>query len=292
MNVVACYIVFNEASAIGTSIESVVDLVDFVVAVDGAYIGKEDDHDHSWDGTTDIIKQVARNKSVVIQPGRLSEPRVRNEYLRFVQQHLRGSWVFVIDSDEVLRDGREDFEWIRSNEASVYNIGNIFRNDPQPTYGFNLYNATHERTSFHPRLYRGIPGLHYSENHWALRDAFGDRVEPKYPGMKLRRAWLDHRRTLRGVRNERIRKHYDIYERWKYERVDRPLKSYLPYKIFVTIESLLYRIKFRPRYYLDYVYWYTIGSSIKYPQELRRRQQLSTDPFDIPLRADTTKSGH
>lgn len=274
MKIVACYITFNAANVIGISINSVIDLVDFVVVVDGAYIGVEDDHDYSWDGTTEVVKQLVGKKGAVIQPGRrLSEPRARDEYLRFTQKYIPGSWIFVIDSDEVLCDAGEDFEWIRSNEALDYRIGRIFRNDPEPEYGFHLYNSIHERTPFHPRLYRGIPGLHYSENHWTLRDAFGDRVEPKYPEMRLAHAWLDHRRNLRALRNIRIRKYYDIYSRWKYERVERPLMSYLPYQLLANTEALLNRINFHPQPYLNYVHRYTLHS-IKYRRELFRRQAL------------------
>lgn len=258
------------------SINSVIDLVDFVVVVDGAYIGLEDHHDHSWDGTAEIVKQLVGKKGVVIQPSaRSSEPRLRDEYLRFVWRHMPESWVFIIDSDEVLCDAKEDFEWIRSKEASAYKIGHIFRNDPDPEYGFYLYNSIHERTPFHPRLYGGIAGLHYAENHWALRDAFGDRVEPKYPGVTLFHAWLDHRRTLRSPGYIRTRKYYD-YVRWKYERVERPLISYMPRQLLVNADALLNRIRFHPQRYLNYVHRYTIHS-IKYHRELSKRQSLSKE---------------
>lgn len=263
MKIVACYKTFNEADIIGTSINSVIDLVDFVVVVDGAYVEVEDDHDCSWDGTREIVVQLVGKKGVVIQPTRrFSEPQARNQYLRFVQKCMNRSWVFVIDSDEVLCNARDDFEWLRSREGSAYNIGQIFRNDREPDrmYGFDCYTSIHQRTPFHPRFYHGIPELHYAENHWTLRDAFGDRVEPKYARVSLPHAWLDHRRTSRNLRTARIWNHYNIYSRWKYERVERPLKSYLPYKLLVNTETVLDRIRLQPQRYLKQLYWYTLGS--------------------------------
>jgi hypothetical protein len=238
-------------------------MVDFIVAVDGAYIGIGERVNYSSDGTIETVRQLVGKKGIVIQPNRqLSEPQKRNEYLRYIEEHMPGSWVFVIDADEILRDAEEDFEWLRTIGALSYQIGYILRNDRKPDmqYGFHLYTAIHQRTPFHPKLYHGIPGLHYAENHWALRDADRERVEPKYAGVRLAHTWLEHRRIARARREVKLRNYYNIYGRWKYEKVGRPLKSYLPYQLLASTETLLDRIGFKPQRYLEYVYWYTLGS--------------------------------
>jgi hypothetical protein len=263
LKIVACYSTFNDAAVLEESLRSLIDLVDFVVVVDGAYPGARDPHDHSWDGTIDIVNKTAWSKCTVIQCiQRMTEPQKRNLYLGFVQANFPDAWLFHLDADEILHDAEEDFEWLRSEEGTHYQVARIFRNDSdrREWYGSDLYTSPFERTRLHPRFYHGIQGLHYVENHWMLRDAAGDRVEQKYDNTRLRKAWLEHKQAARTRQSIHLKNFYNIYERWKYEKTIRPLRSYVPFQLLKAVDKFLNRYDLHPQKYLDRIYGYTMGS--------------------------------
>jgi len=260
--IVASYVTCNSIDTIESSLNSVIDLVDFIVTVDGAYVGLPVPDDHSFDGTVDLVNSVVGKKGVLIQPEeRLTEPQSRNLCLQFVQGRFPEGWMFWIDSDEVLHDARDEFKWLHKQENSRYQIIHLRRDDASAYrwYGYHLHTSLADRTPFHPRLYGGIPGLHFAENHWTLRDRSGDRVEPKYASYTLRNAWLEHRRGTRSRKNLDAINYYNTYERWKYERTIRPLKSYIPYPLERTTKDICYRGHIPAEHFLHFVFEHTWG---------------------------------
>ena len=198
--IVACYSFYNEIEFIEESLRSVIDFVDYLVMVDGAYDDWPDKQDYSYDGTKDMIKQLIGNKGLIIEPPhRLMQSEKRNIYLRCVEERFNGAWMFVIDGDEVLRDPKEDFEWLHSQTDVTHSMGRLrVRNDYE----------TEERVKVVTRLYRGIPGLHYARNHLELCDGVGDNVVDKYPSVTLDRAWIEHKRFARNSNRKNVRDFY------------------------------------------------------------------------------------
>jgi glycosyltransferase involved in cell wall biosynthesis len=197
---VACYSVYKEIEFIEESLNSVVDLVDFLILVDGAYVDWPDRDDYSSDGTKEFVTQRIGSKGVLIEPQkRLTQSEKRNLYLKYAEDRFSDAWVLVIDGDEILRGAQEDFQWLRSPESEAFNIAKILiRNNLEAQEGTRLL----------PRLYRKIPGLHYTENHLTLRDKLGFDVNAKYPSLKLEGVWLEHKRALRNYDRKIIRDRY------------------------------------------------------------------------------------
>jgi glycosyltransferase involved in cell wall biosynthesis len=269
--IIACYLTFNSANVIEESLASVIDLVDHVVLVDGALLGVETLFVNSSDGTIEVAKRIVGRKGVVVKvPRRLTEPQLRNMLVQIVRDRFPRSWLFSIDADEVLHDAEREFEYLRTKEADIYRIAHIRRNDVEyiRMYGFELYAGIRDRTPFHPRFYSGIPGLHYAENHWTLRDNMGERVERKYPSIHLKEAWLDHRRNRRDPRYLDNFSYYNTYERWKYEKVERPLRSYLPRRLIGSSKRILRKGGLNGEFLLNWVYAYTLGSWTRNDPEL------------------------
>lgn len=264
--IIACCLTFNAANLIEASLNSVVDLVDYVVVVDGAFLGYPDSNDNSQDGTIELARQIVRRKGIVITPPcRLTQPQKQNFMLRYATKQFPDAWTFMIENDEILHDADEEFDYLRSKSADKYCVAMIRRNDASYNrmYGFQSYAGIRDRTPFHPRLYSRIPGLHYAENHWTVRDQAGDRVEPKYPSISLRHAWLDHARSRRPIHYLEGLNYYETYERWKYERVMRPLKSYVPYPVIRTAKRVLRRGGLNVETAMNWVYTYTLGSQTR-----------------------------
>jgi len=261
--IIACYLAYNAADVIQQSLDSIIDHVDFVVSVDGAFLGMPVSEDYSNDGTQDIVKRIAGKKCRIIRPTkRLSEVQSRNQYAEFVLREFPDAWLFRIDSDEVLRDGLNDFAWLRTKEARQYNIVHIKRDDKEVyrRFGEDVNTPMLQKSLFHPCLYGGIRGFHYAENHWALRDYNGDRVEPKYPNAYLKEAWLEHLHNTRADRKLDATGYYDIYQRWRYEKTTRPLISYLPYPVVRVTKRVLLRGNISANKLLSTAYVYTLGN--------------------------------
>lgn len=246
--IVACYVAYNSADVIEQSLNSIIDLVDFVISVDGAYLGMPATSDYSVDGTQDIVRRIAGKKCQIISPPhRLSEPQKRNLYARLVLDKFPNDWLFMIDSDEVLRDAQNDFKWLHSRDAERYNIVYLKRADKE----LHRRHVTANGLSlFHPRLYGGIRGLHYAETHGTLRDCRGDKIEPKYPSASLKEAWLHHLHNARSSMRLQAAAYYDLHQRWRYERHLRinvgfmkvPM-SYLPRSIVLMVMILMMKLR-------------------------------------------------
>jgi len=108
--IIACYLAYNADDVIEQSLNSIIDLVDFVISVDGAFLGMPVTDDYSTDGTQDIVKRIGGRKCRIIFPSkRLSEVQSRNVYTHLVLEQFPDDWLFRIDSDEVLQNAQNEF---------------------------------------------------------------------------------------------------------------------------------------------------------------------------------------
>lgn len=99
-DIVACYVVANEAEHIAESIRSVKAYVDRFVIVDSLFETNPLPGTHSTDDTRRVAHTAAAGKPLdyIVSDERLDEPTARNLYLAA----SRGDWILVMDGDEQL----------------------------------------------------------------------------------------------------------------------------------------------------------------------------------------------
>ncbi len=121
--VYACYIVYNEADKIGLSLHSIVDHVDKVIIIDGAFALREHIKPYSTDNTKQIARKICRQKLMWVdckkQNGRYvawrTESEKRNEYLKLVPE---GAWFYIIDADVIVTgDVAGTFKMLHENDT-------------------------------------------------------------------------------------------------------------------------------------------------------------------------------
>jgi glycosyltransferase involved in cell wall biosynthesis len=105
IEVVAAYVVCNEASSLAESIRSVKAYVDRFVIIDAAFLTSPlpEEATHSTDNTREVATATcaappSRPLHYVESAARLPQFYARNAYLEFIQPP---DWVFVIDGDEI-----------------------------------------------------------------------------------------------------------------------------------------------------------------------------------------------
>lgn len=104
MNLVACYVIWNEADSIVESLRSVKSFVDRFVVVDAVFASNPVDATHSTDRTREIVETICaahpeKPLTYIESAAKLTEAYARNAYL---EQLEPGDWALVIDGDEVL----------------------------------------------------------------------------------------------------------------------------------------------------------------------------------------------
>jgi len=95
---VATIICFDDMPLIKECVESIIDKVDKIIAVDGAYDDFPCDINYSTDGTLDYLDKLSDKVELILAPG-LAEVAKRNLYLEPLAD---GDTVLNIDADEVL----------------------------------------------------------------------------------------------------------------------------------------------------------------------------------------------
>jgi hypothetical protein len=143
-------VTYNDMPVIESAVRSIASFVDEVIAIDGRYRDFPGDGWYSTDGTLEYLKEAGAYISKV---SHLDEVRKRNCYL--VGQP--GDWYLHLDADEVWHG---PFPRPGDFDAAVVTVhpGNlpVHRADPRM-----------ERI----RFFCHVPGLHYDEKHYWLKDA-------------------------------------------------------------------------------------------------------------------------
>src|SRR5213075_2987439 len=98
MEIVACYVVANEADHLADSMRSVKAYVDRFVIVDSLFRTNPLPGTHSTDSTKEVAQRAAGVVPLLYieSQERLSEPEARNLYLTVT----RDAWILVMDGDE------------------------------------------------------------------------------------------------------------------------------------------------------------------------------------------------
>ena len=192
--------IYNDRTFLPSCLESVKDVADNIIVADGAYKlyferYREfipDAKPYSTDGSLEFIKAFTGLPEVhyIYSPqGReatwLNQVQKRTALLDAVPE---GDWFLIIDADEMVMG---DFQEAMEN---TYDSGCIVANCP-------LYNpGTHmERVipSWHPRVFKKLPGLHYKGTHWHLRDQYERIIEDKYPIFHTEKFALIHFKSFK-----------------------------------------------------------------------------------------------
>lgn len=114
---IACYSIYDNASTLPESLESVLPYVKKIVAVDGAYKNFPHKQPFSTDGTKEIFSNVCGNKVnwVWIGCNKAWPTQIlkKNEFLKHVPH---GEWWIQIDGDEIITGKvKESFDFVESS---------------------------------------------------------------------------------------------------------------------------------------------------------------------------------
>jgi len=98
----ACYIVYNSADVIATSLRSIIPYVEKVIMIDGAFKNYPHIEIYSTDNTKEIAQQICGDKLIWVDcplSGWEDQVEKRNAYLKLVPDE---EWFFVLDDDVVV----------------------------------------------------------------------------------------------------------------------------------------------------------------------------------------------
>jgi hypothetical protein len=141
-------VTYNDWPTIQRAVESIVDKVDSIVAVDGKYIDFPGDTPHSTDGTLEYLHSI--EKVTVIMASDLMEVDKRNRYL----VGSDGDWYLHLDADE---EWVGDVRWGAGTDMMITPLRR-----KQPRQWMNRV-----------RLFRHTEALHYAKKHYWLFDRYG-----------------------------------------------------------------------------------------------------------------------
>ena len=185
-------ITYNDWPLIKDCVESIIDKVDKIIAVDGAYDDFPCDINYSTDGTLEYLDSLDKIE-LIIAPG-LAEVAKRNKYLEPLAD---GDTVLNIDADEVL---------IGEIPELTADIGII-------QIGEEGDRRRHRRTN---RFFKYREGLHYWGTHKMILDKDGklfanlDHVGKDYTSQKTGIEFLhnNHMRDYNRIKDKK--KYYEI----------------------------------------------------------------------------------
>lgn len=188
-------ITYNDMPLIEKCIESVIDHVDRIVAIDGIFKDfphAQDEPGYSIDGTLAYLSGLDKEVSLSICPD-LSEVDKRNLYLIAEP----GDWYLVLDTDE----------WVENPEA----LDDL----PDKDVLFSPVLTKGGSTHFYPRLFRHFEGMHYEGLHYRLVDSESQLIaDIKEAGDNYRSdgfpLTIRHDRLLRS--KERIKAKHRYYQ--------------------------------------------------------------------------------
>jgi hypothetical protein len=197
---------YNDRTFVAAMLESIKDVVDSIIVVDGAYTQYLEQFKEfvplakpwSTDGSIEVIRampDLPPVKFYAALDGKCWENQVvkRNFCINQVPEN---DAFLIIDADEMLMgDAQEAIE-------AFYDSGCLAMQMPLYTPGLQQDRVV---PRWHPRLFLKRPGMHYKGTHWHLRDKAGRIVEEKYPMFFTDLAALVHMKSFKD--NSRLIPH-------------------------------------------------------------------------------------
>lgn len=156
--------VYNAYETIWKCLESLIDVVDRIVILDGRWTGFEGESLTSNDGTSleieDFIVMCKQQAEVDIEYFMATEENHQYEARNILLDQVpEGDWFIIIDSDEDVINFSDNFrEFLETSKEIAYRC-----NQKDET-------QTNAKPYVHPRLLKKIQGMHYGSNHRYLLD--------------------------------------------------------------------------------------------------------------------------
>jgi len=167
---IICYIGQDCEKFIGMSLDSIKDVVDYTIFVDG---GSTDDTIRildkygfktisTSDGTFDSTKIFINRPYEQDHKG--ANGRARNAYLKFIQEHFLNDYCLVLDPDEVVENPQHIKTWIEQAEKQKQ-LDNIILNPHMRHFigDFGHEDHTYERHYCPGRFFKITKDLYYDE---------------------------------------------------------------------------------------------------------------------------------
>jgi hypothetical protein len=183
MKLHATIMLYNDCTFLAATLESIKDVVDSIIVVDGAYELYLKHYKefvptaNAWstDGGLEIIERFPGKPETRVFKTKDNGTCWANQVEKrnfMINQVPDGDYFLGIDSDEMLMgDVQEALE-------KFYESGCVAAQFPLYTPGLNQDRIV---PRWHPRIFQKKPGMHYEGTHWHLRDKFGRIIEEKYP---------------------------------------------------------------------------------------------------------------
>lgn len=152
---------FNDSTCISKTVDSIIDVVDKIYILDGAFTNFPSDQDNSDDGTREIIESFDSDKIVYRTcDKRYTEIQKRNLLLEYANPNI-DDLIFVIDGDEYVegnfKDGLTEAE---KSESNLFNIHHL-----------TIHVDTREfEKNFVPKLFKYQSGMKYEGCHAIMYD--------------------------------------------------------------------------------------------------------------------------
>jgi len=229
MQLIACYVVYNNIDYFRASLETIHSHVDKIIIVDGRYKHYPGNSNISTDGTLQVAleyqKKYGEDKIIILPPRLyLDEIEKRNAYL--TSDHVKpGDWIFIIDGDEIPFGHLDLLKAMLSRERAY--VVNVLE------YDSDIKTC---EPKMRPRLVKKLKTMKYEHNHYSIihrgKNVFlhGDytekRVYPiqiihmaKYRSEKVEQAKIDYRSHL--VATEEVPVNYErLYVRDDFDASD------------------------------------------------------------------------
>ena len=186
----ACIITYNDYPLIKKTVESVENQVEKIIAVDGKYNEFPGRFRFSTDGTREYL--LAHQKVTLFECADVSQIEKRNKALHACES---AKYVLFLDADEEL------IGEIQQPKADVVQVPHCAAH--------RVHSVIHRN-----RIIRNIPGLHFKDKHYWLKDKDGDtfsllvRTGHKYTQEKQEQLLIKHYDKSRSKERIDLKKKY------------------------------------------------------------------------------------
>ncbi len=201
---------YNDRTFIAAMLESIREVVDSLIVVDGAYVQYLQHYKafvpnaKAWstDGSLEIIDAFKDKPEVCVFKTKDENTCWENQSVKrnfCIDQVPDDDAFLIIDADEMLMgDNQEAFE-------KFYESGCLAMQTPLYTPGLQQDRVI---PRWHPRVFIKRPGMHYKGTHWHLRDKNNRIIEEKYPLFFTDLAALVHLKSFKDQSRLIPHQHY------------------------------------------------------------------------------------
>jgi len=171
MEIVGCISTFEAEKTLGRTLESIRDLVDRVIIVDGSWEGFAD-YPASKDGTLAVAEAYDKPKTIIANVGAggaapyRNEMEKRNKYLDSELLH-EGDWILYIDDDEYATQGMSQTRKFLEESTLTHHTAVVWRKTGEGQWS---------RTGEYVRCIRYVAGMKYGMHPWIVELPNGSSI--------------------------------------------------------------------------------------------------------------------